>query len=155
MPDTYTQLYIHCVFAAIFRSGLILPSFEVRLRQYITAIVEKRGHKMLAINNMSDHLHLFFGLNPNESISSIMEAVKGDSSKWINSESFLPGRFNWQSGYGAFSNSRSQIDSVVKYILNQQEHHKKVLFLDEYRKMLDDYKVDYDTRYIFKEPEEN
>ena len=155
MSDTYTQLYIHCVFAPKFRAAQLLPSFEDRLRHYITTIVQGRGHKMLAINNMPDHLHLFFGLNPKESISSIMEAVKGDSSKWINAEELTPRKFNWQAGYGAFSHSRSQIDGVVKYICNQQEHHRKVTFLEEYKKMLGQFGIDYNERYIFQPPAED
>jgi len=107
---------------------------------------------MMAINNMPDHLHLFFGLHPTESISSIMEAVKGDSSKWINEQAFLHNRFQWQEGYGALSHSRSQIDGVVKYVLQQQEHHRKITFLEEYRKMLVQAGVAYDERYIFMEP---
>ncbi len=106
---------------------------------------------MLAINNMPDHLHLFVGLSPAQSISEVMRIVKGDSSEWVNEEKLTPQRFQWQEGYGAFSHSRSQIDTVVKYILNQQEHHKKTTFLDEYKKMLDDF--GYDERYIFTAPE--
>jgi REP element-mobilizing transposase RayT len=152
MANTYTQLHIHCVFAPKFRAALLLPTFDVRLRQYITAIVEKRGHKMLAINNVTDHLHLFFGLNPKESISSLMEAVKGESSRWINEQDFLPHKFIWQEGYGAFSHSRSQVDAVAKYVHNQQEHHRKETFLQEYNRMLQQFEVDYDERYIFKAP---
>lgn len=152
MANTYTQLYIHVVFAPKYRAALLLPAFDERLRHYIAAILQNNGHKLLAINNMPDHMHVFFGLSPSESVSSIMEKVKAYSSRWINEEKFLPHRFSWQEGYGAFSYSKSQIDSVVKYVHNQQEHHRKETFLDEYRRMLQQFDVRYDERYIFKEP---
>jgi REP element-mobilizing transposase RayT len=152
MANTYTQLYIHIVFAVKFRAALLQEEWDERLRHYITATVQNNGHKMLSINNMPDHLHMFVGLHPKQSISEMMQMVKGDSSEWINREKLTRQKFQWQDGYGAFSHSKSQIDGVVKYILNQQEHHKKVTFLDEYKKMLDDFGVAYDERYIFKEP---
>lgn len=128
MPNTYTQLYIHCVFAVKYRKAIIQPEWEDRLQKYITGIVQNNGHKLLAINSMPDHLHFFAGLNPNQSISEMMRLVKGDSSEFINNEKFTKRKFHWQEGYGAFSNSRSQIDNVVKYILNQKQHHAKENF---------------------------
>ena len=104
---------------------------------------------MLAINSAIDHLHLFVGLNPNQSISELMRLVKGDSSEFINKQKFIKAKFVWQEGYGAFSNSQSQIDGVVKYILNQKQHHRKTSFREEYIRMLNEYHVDYDERYIF------
>jgi len=98
---------------------------------------------------MPDHLHLFTGLNPKQSISDLMRLVKGDSSEFINNEGFTQRKFHWQDGYGAFSNSRSQIDGVVKYILNQKEHHSKKTFREEYLEILKDYAVEYDEKYIF------
>jgi putative transposase len=153
MPNTYTQLYIHFVFAVKYRAGLLDAKWGERLRLYIAATVQNKGHKMLAINNMPDHLHMFIGLNPSQSISDLMQVVKADSSKWINNENLTLGRFQWQDGYGAFTHSKSQIDQVVKYIHNQQEHHKKISFLDEYRKMLANLDIEFDERYIFKELE--
>lgn len=152
MSNTYTQLYVHCVFAVKFRSGLLQPEWDGRLRAYITAIVQNNGHKMLAINNVADHLHMLVGLNPKQSISDMLRLVKGDSSEWINSERLVPGKFQWQEGFGAFSHSKSQIDAVVKYIQGQVEHHKKVGFIDEYKKMLSDFSVDFDEKYIFQPP---
>lgn len=102
---------------------------------------------------MPDHLHLFAGLNPNQSISDFMRTIKSDSSEWVNHEKLSLHKFQWQDGYGAFSHSKSQIDSVVKYIVNQQEHHKKVNFIDEYKKMLVNLNIEFDERYIFKLPE--
>ena len=151
MANTYTQLYIHCVFAVKYRAAVILPEWEERLHQYITGIVQNNGHKMLAINNASDHAHLFFGLNPKQSISEIMRLVKGDSSEFINDQGFTMNEFRWQEGYGAFSNSHSQIDAVVKYILNQKEHHQKKTFKEEYTIMLKDFGIIYDEKYTFKD----
>ena len=152
MANTYTQLYIHCVFAVKYRAAMLQPEWDERLRQYITAIVQNHRHKMLAINNMQDHIHFFVGLNPSQSISDMLRIVKGESSEWINNEKFTKRKFNWQVGYGAFTHSKSQIDSVVKYIHGQQEHHKKTTFLEEYRKMLEQFGVQYDERYLFTLP---
>jgi putative transposase len=151
MPNTYTQLYIHFVFAVKYRQAVIHEEWEDRLQKYITGVVQNNGHKLLAINTMPDHLHLFAGLNPKQSISELMRLVKGDSSEFINKEGFTKRKFYWQEGYGAFSNSRSQIDGVVKYILNQKEHHKKQTFREEYLEILKDYAVEYDEKYIFQD----
>jgi REP element-mobilizing transposase RayT len=153
MANTYTQLYIHFVFAVKYRAALLNNSWDERLRRYIIATTQNNGHKVLAINNMPDHLHLFIGLNPAQSISDLMRLIKGDSSEWINKEKLTPAKFQWQEGYGAFSYSRSHIDKVVKYILNQQEHHKKFTFLDEYQQLLKSFDIDFDEKYIFKLPE--
>lgn len=149
MPNTYTQLYIQFVFAVKYRKAMIAPAWEQNLRSYITGIVQNHDHKMLAINNMPDHLHLFIGLNPKQSISDLMRIVKGDSAEWINKSNLSDRKFNWQEGYGAFSYSRSHIDNVVRYIHNQQEHHKKISFLDEYKLLLKKFDIEYDERYIF------
>ena len=153
MPDTYTQLYIHFVFAVKYREALIKPDWEERLHKYITGIIQNNGHKLLAINSATDHTHVFIGLNPKQSISELMRLVKGDSSEFINKEKLTTRKFQWQEGYGAFSNSRTQIDGVVKYILNQKEHHTKRTFREEYLEILKDYAVEYDERYLFKELE--
>ena len=109
MANTYTQIHIQCVIAVKFRNALIQPIFKERLYQYIIAILQNNGHKMIAINGMPDHLHLFFGFRPTQSLSDLMRIVKGDSSEWINKEKLTPSIFRWQEGYGAFSYSRSQI----------------------------------------------
>ena len=153
MPNTYTQLYVHIIFAVKNRSALLGSNWDERLRLYVTATVQNNGHKMLCINNMPDHVHVFIGLNPAQSLSDLMRLIKGDSSEWINRERLTHFKFQWQEGYGAFSYSKSQIDKVVNYIENQQEHHKKTTFLDEYRLLLNNFDVAFDERYIFKEPE--
>jgi REP element-mobilizing transposase RayT len=139
--------------AVKYREALIQPEWKDQLQKYITGIVQNNGHKVLAINNMPDHLHLFIGFRPNQSLSDLMRMVKGDSSEWINNQNFTPKTFRWQEGYGAFSYSRSHVNSVINYVLNQEEHHKKKTFLKEYQEFLDHFEVDYDERYIFKLPE--
>jgi REP element-mobilizing transposase RayT len=154
MANTYTQLYIHFVFAVKYRSAMLDSNWDDRLRLYITAVVQNNKHKMLAINNMPDHMHLFIGLHPEQSISHLMQLVKGDSSEWINKERLTKHKFQWQSGYGAFSYARSQLDTIVKYVMNQQEHHRKETFQEEYLKILKSFGVEYDERYLFKELED-
>ncbi len=127
--------------------------WDDRLRLYITATVQNDGHKMLAINNVADHLHFLVGLNPKQSISDMMRFAKGNSAEWINKEKLTPNKFYWQEGYSAFSYSKTQVDGVIKYIANQQGHHKKVGFLDEYKNMLINAGIEFDERYIFKLPE--
>jgi putative transposase len=151
MPNTYTQLYIHCVFAVKYRAALIKPEWEERLHKYITGIVQNNGHKMLAINSATDHIHLFIGLNPKQSISELMRLVKGDSSEFVSKQNLSVSKFQWQEGYGAFSNSHSQIGAVIKYIAEQKQHHRKKLFKEEYVEMLNAYQIDYHNSYIFND----
>jgi len=150
--NTYTQLYVQFVFAVKYRSGLIQIDWEEQLHKFITSIVQNRKNKLLAINSASDHLHLLVGLNPNQSCSALMEQVKGKSSLFINEKKFTKNRFRWQEGFGVFSYSKSQVDYVVKYILNQKEHHKKMSFIEEYIDLLKEFGIVYDERYIFHEP---
>ncbi len=151
MSNTYTQLYVQFVFAVKYRRAMIHNVWEEQLRRYITGIVQNHKHKMLAINNMPDHLHLFVGLNPSQSISDLMRIVKSDSSEWINANQFTATGFNWQEGYGAFSYSQSHIVNVIDYIDQQKEHHQKVSFKDEYKSLLEKFGIEYDERYIFKD----
>ena len=150
MANSYTQIHIQCIAAVKFRQATIKDSWKERLHQYITGIVRNNNHKMLSINSMPDHLHLFFGLRPDQSLSDLMRLVKGESSEWINKQNFLPQTFRWQEGYGAFSYARSQVKIVAQYIENQEEHHRKKTFLEEYKDFLDHFEVEYDARYIFK-----
>jgi putative transposase len=150
MANTYTQIHIQCVIAVKFRQSLIGTEWKERLHQYITAIVQNSGHKMIAINSMPDHLHLFFGLRPNQSLSDLMRIIKSESSEWINKQQFNKSIFRWQEGYGAFSYSRSQIKTVAEYIENQEEHHRKKTFLEEYKQFLEHFEIEYDDRYVFK-----
>jgi len=150
MSNTYTQLYVHAIFAVKYRLAVLQESWEDRLQKYITGIVQNHGHKMLAINNVHDHMHLFYGLNPTQSISTLMQYVKGGSSAWINQNRLTKRPFNWQEGYGAFSVAKDDIDSVVKYIMNQKEHHKTETLQEEIHRILTEYGVEFDVRYTFK-----
>ena len=151
MANTYTQIYIQTVFAVENRISLIKEQWREELHKYITGIVQNNKHKLIAINSMPDHVHTFIGTKPIQSVSDLLQDIKGCSSTWINEKRFVHGHFNWQSGYGAFSYSHSQIDTVVKYIQNQQEHHEKKTFRQEYIEFLEKFNVDYDERYIFKD----
>ena len=150
MADTYTQIYIQFVFAVQNRASLIHPEWEDDLYKYITGIIQNKSHKMIAINGMPDHLHMFIGFQPVDYISELIKVVKGESSKWVKENAFVNGRFKWQAGYGAFSYSRSRIDRVYQYIMNQKEHHQTRSFLEEYKELLKKFDVDFDERYIFK-----
>ena len=150
MANTFTQLHVQFVFAVQNRACLIQPSWEEELFKYITGIVKNHKHKMLAINGMPDHVHIFLGLHPTQSISSLMQTVKGESSEWINKKRFVRGRFQWQEGYGAFSYSHDRVNQIVNYVLNQKDHHKTRPFLEEYIELLKEFDVPYDNQYIFK-----
>ena len=150
MANTYTQIHIHTVFSVKNRSSLIKKEWQDRLYQYIIAIIHNHGHKVLSIGGMPDHIHLLFGFRPTQSLSELMQNVKRNSSEWINKEKLIFGRFSWQEGYGAFSYSKSQIPQVIKYIERQEVHHKKQTFIDEYKKILNDFGLEYDERYIFE-----
>ena len=155
MPNTYTQIHIHAVFAVQNRISLIKIDWKERLYKYIIAIIQKHEHKVLSIGGTADHVHILFGFRPTQSLSSMIQEVKRDTSEWINQNKFVMGKFVWQEGYGAFSYSKSQIPNVVNYIENQETHHKKRSFLEEYRKILDDFGVEYDQRYLFHDIEED
>ena len=150
MADTYTQIHIQIVIAVKFRKAVIHPDWKERLHQYITGIVQNHKHKMLAINSMPDHLHFFFGMRPHQSISDLMRMVSGDSSEWINANGLTDYKFNWQGGYGAFSYRKRSVPCIVNYILNQERHHKKKTFLDEYKELLKEFEIEYKDEYIFK-----
>jgi putative transposase len=150
MANTYTQIHIQCVIAVKYRESLINSGWKERLHQYITGILKNNGHKVIAINSMPDHLHIFFGFRPTQSLADLMRILKGESSEWINKEKFTKTKFHWQEGYGAFSYSRSQVSAVSKYIENQEEHHRKKTFLEEYKDFLVHFEVDFNEQYIFK-----
>ena len=153
MANTFTQIYIHFVFAVQNRSSLIQPEWKDELYKYITGIVQKNGHKLIAINGTANHIHIFTGYKTHQLIPDLMQDVKGSSSKWINEKRFVKGKFSWQEGYGAFSYSHSQIDQVVKYINNQEKHHKKQTFREEYLLLLKKFNIQFDEKYILKDVE--
>jgi putative transposase len=150
MPNTYSQINIHTIFAVKGRENLLYPEFKSQLFMYISGILSNAGQFPLAVNGASDHVHLFFELNPAHSISEILRIVKSNSSKWINDKRFVKGKFRWQEGYGAFSYSRSARNEVINYIINQEEHHKKTSFREEYLIMLTKFDIPYDSKYLFE-----
>jgi REP element-mobilizing transposase RayT len=152
MANTYTQIHIQFVFVVKYRDGLIHLSFKDELYQYIAGIIKYHNHKLLAINGMPDHIHVLVGMRPTQSISDLLQDIKGSSSKWINEKKFLKVKFEWQEGYGAFSYSKSQVNNVINYIKNQEQHHSIKSFRQEYLEFLELFEVAYDERYIFKDP---
>jgi putative transposase len=147
--STFSQIYIQVVFAVQNRNAMIDLSWEERLYQYITGIVQKKGQKMLAINGMPDHIHFFIGMKANCCLSDLVREVKKASNDMINDNKLSKFKFNWQEGYGAFSYSHSQIDNVVKYVMNQKEHHRKISFKEEYIDFLKKFEIEYDEKYLF------
>jgi len=150
MANTYSQVYLQFIFAVKGRQNLINQKYNDELQKYITGIVQNRNQKMLAINNVQDHLHMLVGFNTIMSMADFMEETKSISSKFINDNKWNNSKFEWQRGYGVFSYSRSQIDVVIKYILNQQLHHKKKLFKEEYIEFLKIFEIEYDEKYLFE-----
>ena len=153
MANTYTQIYIHVVFAVEGRQSLIAPEHNDALQKYIAGIVSAQKHKLIAINNMPDHIHLLVGLRPDAALSHLVRDIKANSSRFINERRWVMGRFSWQEGFGAFSYSRSQLSKVIRYIENQQRHHSRKSFREEYTGLLDKFGVEYDQRYVFKQIE--
>lgn len=150
MANTYTQLLIHLIFAVEDRASLIHPRIKADVYKYITGIVQQRGHKLLAINGVPDHVHLLIGLRPDVALSDLVRDVKAFSSKHINSMHWVRGRFRWQEGFGGFSYSRSQIPTVIRYIENQEKHHLKKTFREEYMVLLKRFDVAHDVSYLFR-----
>ena len=150
MPNIYTQLYIQFVFAVKWRESLIQPFWKTELYKYITGIVQNNKSKMLAINGMADHIHIFIGYKPSILIPDLIKDIKVASSLWINERKLAQGKFNWQEGYGAFSYRFRDIDEICKYIQNQELHHQKKTFREEYTSLLNDFAVEYDEKYLFE-----
>jgi REP element-mobilizing transposase RayT len=149
MANTYTQMYVHLIFAPKNREALIGKSWKDKLEKYITGIVQNYKHKMLAIGAMPDHIHIFIGYNVNHLIPDLVEEIKTSSNSWIKQNKLSKFHFEWQKGYGAFSHSRSQLDTVVKYVLNQESHHKKKSFKDEYLDILRKNDIEFKDEYVF------
>jgi len=150
MANTYSQITIHAVFAVKHREGFIAKHWRDNLHQYISGIITNKGAKSLAVGGWQDHVHILFGMPVTTSLSDFMSVVKANSSKWINEQGFLKTKFQWQEGYGAFSYSKSQRDAVINYIMTQEEHHRTKSFKEEYLKMLNDFEVVYDDKYLFE-----
>ncbi|SHK08331.1 IS200/IS605 family transposase [Chryseobacterium polytrichastri] len=150
MANTYTQIYIQIVFAVKGRQNLISKEIREELHKFITGIVSNRNQKLFAVFAMPDHVHLLISMSPVISISDLVRDIKAGSSKFINDKNWINGKFNWQEGYGAFSYSKSSVDSVIKYILNQEEHHKKKTFKEEYLDFMSKFEIEYDSEYLFE-----
>ena len=151
MANTYTQIHIHAISVVKYREAMISKRWKTELHKYMTGIIQNQGHKLVAINSVPDHIHMLIGLRPVQSLSDLMEKVKGDSSLWINDHHLTPKHFNWQKGFSAFSVSYSAVDTVVKYIMNQEEHHQKKSFKEEHLDMLRENNVDFDEKYLFED----
>jgi len=149
MANTYTQLDVQLVFAVKGRESLIHKSWKEELYKYITGIVQNHKHKMLRINGMPDHVHIHIGYNPNQLVPKLVEEIKTSSNSFIKEKRFTPYQFSWQLGYGAFSYGRSQRDVVIRYIDNQEEHHRQKTFREEYIDMLRKFEVEYKDEYLF------
>lgn len=150
MANTYTQLNMHVVFSVKGRENILSAKIRPEIFKYISGILHNLNQYPLAVNGYKDHVHLFFELQPAKSLSDIVRIVKTNSSKWINENKFVPGKFSWQEGYGGFSYSRSQRNNVIQYIIKQEEHHKKRTFREEYLELLKLFEINFDEQYIFE-----
>lgn len=149
MANTYSQLYIHIVFAVKGRQNLISKKWKDEIYKYITGIITHQKQKLIAINGMPDHIHILVGIKPNISISDLVRDIKSSSSKFINEQKWINGKFEWQTGFGAFSYGHSQLTTVIKYIENQEEHHKTKTFKEEYIAFLKLFNIDFKNEFIF------
>jgi REP element-mobilizing transposase RayT len=149
MAGTYSQLYIQVVFAVQGRQNLIANSWKDDLNKYIAVIIKGKDQKPIIVNGMPDHIHAFLGLRPTKAISDLVRDIKNNSTNFINDNNFIKGKFSWQEGYGAFSYSRSQMDTIYKYILNQAEHHQKITFKQEYIELLKEFEIEFNEKYLF------
>jgi putative transposase len=150
MANTYTQMYVHLVFAVKGRESLIHKSHREEIQKYITGIITNHSHKLIAIYCMPDHIHILIGLHPEKALSDLVREIKSMSTAFINSNGWLPKKFQWQTGYGAFTYSRSQLNNVINYINNQEEHHRKRTFKEEYVDFLNKFEVNYKDEYLFE-----
>jgi REP-associated tyrosine transposase len=149
MANTFSQIYIQTVFAVENRQSLITPNFKEDLYKYITGIVKNQRQKLIAINGMPDHVHILIGLKPAMALADLVREIKADSTNFINEQKLVRGRFNWQEGYGAFSYGHSQLDRIIRYIQNQERHHARRSFKDEYMALLRKFDIAFDDRYVF------
>lgn len=150
MPNTFSQIYLQFVFAVKGRQSLIPKQHKEELHKYITALVQVRKAKMLAVHCMPDHLHLFVGFKPSVLISDFVKEIKVQSNEFIKEKKWINGSFSWQEGYGVFSYGHSQIDRVCKYVLAQEEHHKKKTFRQEYLEFLEKFSIPFEDKYLFE-----
>ena len=149
MANTYTQIYLQIVIVVKYRQYLIPSAKKDHLYKYMTGIIQKRGHKLLTINGIPDHVHILIGFNPDKNLTDAIKEVKRCSTNFMNNQKWFKGKFLWQRGYGCFSYSRSHLNMIIKYIEDQEKHHQKRSFKEEYIELLKRYEVDFDDRYLF------
>jgi putative transposase len=150
MANTYTQLYLQLVYSPLGRENLVPRKHREELQRFTTGIIQKRKHKLLAISYMPDHVHIFIGYHPVQALPDLLRDIKSATSKLISDNKWLPGKFRWQDGYGAFSYARNQVDTVIKYINNQEEHHHKMTFREEYLGLMKEFEIEFDEKYLFE-----
>ncbi|MBI1937592.1 MAG: IS200/IS605 family transposase [Ignavibacteriales bacterium] len=148
-PGVFSQLYIHLVFSPKYRERLLTEKIRKEVFSYISGIISNRKHKSIIVNGMDDHVHILLGANPNDKISDLVGCIKRESSKFINEKNLFNGKFHWQDGYGAFSYGRSQLDRIYNYIANQEIHHKRRAFREEYLELLKKFEITFDEKYLF------
>lgn len=149
MAGTYSQIYIQYVFTVKGRRNLLEKTWRQEVFKYMAGIIKAKDQKSIIVNGTADHVHVFVGLKPSMSISDLIRDIKNNSSKFINEQGWVNGKFSWQEGYGVFSYAHSQIENVYQYILKQEEHHRRKTFRDEYLDFLQKFDVEYDEKYLF------
>ncbi len=149
MAGTFSQIYIQYVFAVKNRQNLLSQSWRAEVFKYIAGIIKGKNQKPIIVNGVADHVHVFVGLKPSMSIAELVRDIKNNSSNYINAQKWVQGKFSWQEGYGAFSYSHSQIEDVYQYIANQEQHHRKKTFKEEYLEFLHRFEIDYNDQYLF------
>ena len=149
MADTYSQIYVHLVFSVKGRQSLIQEAWKDRLYKYICGIASGKGQKVFAIGGVADHIHLLVSMKPSISVSELVRDLKSNSSKWLNEQGLFKGKFEWQNGFGAFTCGHSQLTSVIAYVNNQEMHHKKVTFKEEYIKLLHEFEIEFKEQFLF------
>ena len=150
MANTFSPIYIQTVFAVSNRQSLIKPEFKEDIYKYVTGIVKNQGQKLIAINGVADHVHLLIGLRPAMALADLVREIKADSTNFINKKKWIRGRFSWQEGYGAFSYGHSQLDTIIRYIQNQEQHHKRSSFKNEYLTLLRRFDIAFEEKYVFE-----
>lgn len=149
MPQSLSRILVHLVFSTKNREPVLTPAIRAELHPYLAGTLDKIDCPSLRVGGVADHVHLFFGLSRTRTTAEVVEVVKTSSSKWIKTKGTAFGAFHWQSGYGAFSVSQSDADAVVEYVRNQEQHHRKMTFQDEYRRLLERYRISYDEAYVW------
>jgi len=150
MAGTFSQIYIQAVFAVEGRANLLQKPWREEVFKYMAGIIKGKNQKSIIVNGVANHVHLFIGLKPSIAVSDLVRDIKNNTSNFINTQKFVHGKFSWQEGFGSFSYAHSQIEQVYQYILNQEEHHRKKTFKEEYLEFLKKFEIEYDEKYLFK-----